>query len=132
MVYLRPKVLVLENILRWSGLVGTPTTGRAEDERRLALELAAGVREVVTAAHRDFLPLNRRFARACTRWQVRPTRLDPMARNDHDDWAWDEGVLRSLTALAADITVLGERLSAALQRLDGYAATLGSPRGSDG
>ena len=83
--------------------------GRAEDERRLALELdAAGVREVVTAAHRDFLPLNRRFARACTRWQVRPTRLDPMAPNDHDDWAWDEGVLRSLTALAADITVLGE------------------------
>lgn len=96
--------------------------GRTEGERRLARELdAAGAREVVVAAHRDFPPLNRRFARACTRWQVRPTRLDPMARNDHASWGWDEGVLRSLTALASEVREVGERLSATLQRFDGYA-----------
>jgi hypothetical protein len=97
-------------------------TGRVEGEARLARELdAAGAREVVAAVHRDFVPLNRRFTRACTRWQVRPTRLDPMASNDHSDWGWDEGVLRSLTALGTDVRGLGERLSAALQRFDGYA-----------
>ena len=97
-------------------------TGRLEGEARLARELdAAGAREGVAGAHRAFVPLNHRFARACTRWQVRPTRLDPMASNDHTDWGWDEGVLRSLTALATEVGSLGERLSAVLQRFDGYA-----------
>ena len=44
-----------------------------------------------------------------------------MASNDHTDWGWDEGVLRSLTALATEVGSLGERLSAVLQRFDGYA-----------
>ncbi len=71
--------------------------GRVEGERRLAAELdRAGARDTVVGVHADFLPLNRRFGEACTRWQVRPDRTDPMALNDHTDWAWDEGVLRAL------------------------------------
>jgi hypothetical protein len=96
--------------------------GRAENERRLAVELdETGAREVVTAAHAAFLPLNRRFGRACTRWQVRPTRTDPMALNDHSDWAWDEGVLRSLAALDDELREVCARLADHLLRFDGYA-----------
>ena len=35
---------------------------------------AAGARESVTEAHAAFVPLNRRFGRACTAWQTRPER----------------------------------------------------------
>jgi hypothetical protein len=96
--------------------------GRAENERRLAVELdAAEGRDAVTAAHAQFLPLNRTFGRACTRWQVRPTRTDAMALNDHRDWAWDEGVLRTLSALDAALRQVCSPLAARLQRFDGYA-----------
>jgi hypothetical protein len=108
--------------------------GRAEDERRLAAELdAAGGRGVATTAHAEFLPLNRRFGPACTRWQLRPQPGDPLAANDHTDWGWDEAVLRSLAALGAGleralaplVEVLlrfgghAERYRAALRRVDG-------------
>ena len=96
--------------------------GRAEGERRLAAELdRAGARGTVVGVHADFLPLNRRFAEACTRWQVRPDRNDPMARNDHTDWAWDEGVLRALGSVDTALRGLVDRLTSRLQRFDGYA-----------
>lgn len=98
-------------------------SGRIENERRLSAELdETGTRDVVTDAHARFLPLNRRFGRACTRWQIRPTPTDPVAFNDHRDWAWDEGVLRNLAALEADLRDLCARLTAHLLRFDGYAA----------
>ena len=57
--------------------------GKVENERRLAVELdRAGARETVTRAHREFLPSNKQLGEACTRWQIRPTRLDPMAFNE--------------------------------------------------
>ena len=96
--------------------------GRTEDERRLAVELAvAGVRDAVTALHADFVPLNRRFGTACTNWQIRPTRIDPMAFNDHTDWTWDERVLRTLTSLDQAFGHLCIQLTDCLQRFDGYA-----------
>jgi hypothetical protein len=53
------------------------------NERRLIAELdGAGALDTVRSAHATFLPLNRRFGTACTNWQVRPTRLDPVALND--------------------------------------------------
>lgn len=98
-------------------------TGRVENERRLAAELdLAGARDVVAAAHREFLPLNRRFGTACTRWQVRPSRTDPMAFNDHTDWAWDERVMRSLEALERSLATVTTPLAESLQRFDGYHA----------
>lgn len=95
--------------------------GRAENERRLAAELdRAGCRDAVVAAHAEFLPLNRRFGIACTEWQLRPTRLDPMARNDHTDWRWDERVLRALAAVDGPFRRLADGLAAELSRYAGY------------
>jgi hypothetical protein len=103
--------------------------GRVENERRLAAELdRAGFRDTVLAAHTEFLPLNRRFGRACTDWQMRPTRLDPMAFNDHTDWRWDERVLRTLAYLDDAFRRLCDRLSSGLTRFDGYADLYTSAR----
>lgn len=97
--------------------------GRGENARRLALELdRAGARDAVSAVHSCFVPLNRRFAKVCTRWQIRPTRLDPMALNDHTDWPWDEQVLRSLAVLDRAFGEVCDELARLLQRFDGYAA----------
>lgn len=97
--------------------------GTADGERRLAAELdAVGARDVVTAVHRDFLPLNEGFGRACTDWQVRPSARDPLARNDHADLRWDHHVLTRLRGYEADLTALCERLAAHLQRFAPYPA----------
>ncbi len=96
--------------------------GRAEDERRMAAELdAAGARETVAEAHAAFVPLNRRFGRACTAWQIRPEPGNPVAGNDHSDWGWDERVLRTLAGLEVQIGEVCARLAGALARFDGYA-----------
>ncbi|RBY93801.1 transcriptional regulator [Blastococcus sp. TF02-8] len=96
--------------------------GRAEDERRLARELDdLGARPQVQDVHARFRPLNRRFGAACTDWQVRPDRLDPMAANDHGDWRWDERVLRTLTSVEQGFGVLCAELTAQLDRFAGYA-----------
>jgi hypothetical protein len=95
--------------------------GRAEDERRLAAELdLAGAGDAVRALHARFVPLNRRFGEACTSWQIRPTRTDPMAFNDHTDWPWDERVLRALTSLGRAFADVCAGLTERLQRFDGY------------
>ena len=50
----------------------TPT-GRDDGEAALAAELdAAGARDAVTAAYRDFLALNPKMLQLCTDWQVLP------------------------------------------------------------
>ena len=97
--------------------------GRGEDERRLAAELSlAGARDTVAAAHQRFLPLNERFGAACTDWQLRPTRGDPMTCNDHTDWRWDERVLTGLASLGGSFRGLCGPLSECLARFGGYAA----------
>jgi hypothetical protein len=96
--------------------------GRRENERRLSRELdAAGARDTVAQVHTEFVPLNRRFGQACTSWQIRPTRADPMSFNDHTDWVWDERVLQTLSALDSALRRLCTRLADRLQRFDGYA-----------
>jgi hypothetical protein len=110
--------------LSFAGTSGWSLTdaGRTENERRMAGELdKAGARDTVAAVHAGFLPLNGRFGTACTDWQLRPTRLDPMAFNDHTDWRWDERVLRTLASLGMSFRRLGDQLAAGLARFDGYA-----------
>ena len=103
--------------------------GRTENERRLAVELdGAGGRNTVVAAHATFRPLNHRFGAACTDWQVRPTRVDPLAFNDHTDWRWDERVLRTLASLDDSFRHLCDRLAGCLARFDGYADLYTSAR----
>jgi hypothetical protein len=104
--------------------------GRAENGRRLAAELGrAGARDTVARAHAAFLPLNRRFGAACTDWQIRPARLDPMAFNDHTDWGWDERVLRTLGSVAASFRLLCAQLTEGLARFGGYADRYSSALG---
>ena len=110
--------------LSFAGSSGWSLTdaGRIDNERRLADELdRAGVRDIVASAHVTFVPLNRRFGAACTDWQIRPTRFDPMAFNDHTDWRWDERVLRTLASLDTSFKLLCGRLTECLARFDGYA-----------
>lgn len=96
--------------------------GRVENERRLAAELdRAGARETVASVHAAFLPLNQRLASACTDWQLRPTRLDPLAANDHTDWRWDEKVLKTLASVGTSFGDLCGKLTERLARFDGYA-----------
>jgi hypothetical protein len=108
----------------FAGTAGWSLTepGRLENERRLSRELDdAGARDAVTAVHAEFIPLNRRFGRDCTDWQIRPTRADPLSFNDHTDCIWDERVTVTLRSLDAALGRLCTRLAERLQRLDGYA-----------
>lgn len=96
--------------------------GRAENERLLAVELdATGLREAVIEAHREFLPLNVRHGVASTRWQLKPTRWDPRAFNDHTDPVWDDDVLTEFEAIDQEFSVIAGRLAAELHRFDSYA-----------
>ena len=95
--------------------------GKVENERRLASELdRADAREAVTKVHAEFVPLNRRFGDACTNWQIRPTRSDSMALNDHTDWRWDERVLQALATVDRAFRRLCDRLAEHLERFEGY------------
>lgn len=111
--------------VEFAGSAGWAVTGRgrAENERQLAEELdVAGARPLVVRAHADFLPLNQRLTTACTDWQLRPTRADPLAANDHSDWRWDDRVLQELGSLNGSLHAVCERLTAGLARFDGYAS----------
>lgn len=111
--------------------------GRAENERRLAAELAEvdGADEV-RAVHRDFLPLNGRLRQACTDWQLCPAPDGRLAENDHTDPAWDARVLYELTEIGHALVPLAGRLGVVLARFDGYhgrfAAALQRARAGEG
>jgi hypothetical protein len=95
--------------------------GRAENERRLAAELArVGGAEEVRDVYREFLPLNALLLRACTDWQLRPTAGDRLAANDHTDPAWDARILHELADIDGALTPLADRLGIALTRFRGY------------
>ena len=107
----------------FAGLSGWGLTeaGRRQGMRLLTAELdEAGARDAVTAAHEDFVELNDRLLQSIAKWQIRPTRADPLATNDHTDWPWDEDILKSLAVLSRRLRPIGEQLAAALSRFDGY------------
>lgn len=96
--------------------------GRLQEESLLAAELdELGLREVVREVHQEFLPLNARHGRACTAWQLRPERHDPLAANDHSDPVWDHEVLVSLEAIDLEFEPLVQRLAQPLFRFEGYS-----------
>jgi hypothetical protein len=96
--------------------------GRAENERLLGAELdACSARFIVAEIHSRFLPLNVRFQEAATRWQLRPLPGDPMARNDHSDFRWDDRVIESLRSLGRRLLPLETELATALARFAGYS-----------
>ncbi|MEV0404541.1 transcriptional regulator [Actinoallomurus sp. NPDC050550] len=112
-------------------------TGRAEDERRLAAELARiGDADEVGDVYRGFLPLNALLLQACTDWQLRPAAGDRLAVNDHSDPDWDAGVLSELAGIDRALTPLADRLGSVLTRFRGYnerfTAALARARAGEG
>lgn len=108
---------------------GMTDRGRSAGEALLAQELdASGGRPVLERAHDEFAPLNQRLTQACTNWQIRPTRWDPLAANDHSDHGWDDRVIESLTGVGRRLTALSAMLGQVLPRLTvhepRYAAAL--------
>jgi hypothetical protein len=93
-------------------------SGRAENERLLAHELDNT--DAVRKVYDDFLPLNALLQQACTDWQLRPTTTDPLAANDHDDPAWDAGVLHELKVIDQALAPIVARLTSVLPRFQGY------------
>jgi hypothetical protein len=95
--------------------------GRARVEELLTTELEESrAREAIATAHAMFLPLNKRFLDAITRWQVRPQPWDDMALNDHTDPEWDGRAQDALIRLTKRLRPVEQRLSAALARFEGY------------
>lgn len=95
-------------------------SGRAENERQLAAELAsADSTDEVRAIYREFTPLNALLLRACTDWQLKPDsgRLIP---NDHSDPTWDAGILHELGGIDRALSPLIDRLGNVLTRFRGY------------
>jgi hypothetical protein len=96
--------------------------GRAENERRLAGELAdIGAAQVVGDVYHEFLPLNAQLLRACTDWQLKPAPGDRLAPNDHTDRHWDDRILHQLTAIDRALHPLNHRPGDLLTRFDGYS-----------
>lgn len=111
--------------------------GRAEDDRRLAEELAeADARSVVEKAHAAFRPLNARLLQACTDWQLRPEEGDRLTPNTHTDQKWDARVLAELGAIDDELGPLVASLTAVLARFAEYdnrfSAALGRAKSGQG
>jgi hypothetical protein len=117
-----------QGLVTWSEFAGRggwslTDAGRARGEQLLAEELdACGARDALRTAYETFAPLNGRFLQAVTDWQIRPDRLDPLAANDHTDWAWDERVLDELASLGRLLGPVVAGAAGALDRFEGYAA----------
>ncbi|WP_419854054.1 transcriptional regulator [Candidatus Poriferisodalis sp.] len=108
----------------------TPT-GRDDGETALAAELdAAGARDAVTAAYRDFLALNPKMLQLCTDWQVLPEDHPAVADagpgdggrlNDHGDPDYDAAVISRLDDLHGELGGVLDQLCSVMARYDNYA-----------
>ena len=93
-------------------------SGREQGERLLAEELdRAGSRGDVRDAHAAFRPLNRELGELMTSWQVRPSREDALAANDHRDAGHDDAVVRRLARLVDRTRPIMDELAQGLDRL---------------
>jgi hypothetical protein len=107
----------------FAGTAGWTLTesGRAENERQLAQELASTDSTAsVRHSYEAFLTHNDRLLRACTDWQLRPSTTDPLAVNDHTDSTWDQSVLVTLSELNDELGTLCPELGGRLTRFHGY------------
>ena len=91
------------------------------------------MRTAIEAAYRRFLLLNQALLQVCTDWQLRPVEgVDEPVMNDHTDVAYDADVVAALRSLDAEVQPIcrdlgailarfmpyGDRLSAALDKID--------------
>jgi hypothetical protein len=93
-------------------------SGRAHGERLLTEELdRAGSRGEIREAHAAFRHLNRDLGQVMTQWQLRPTREDALAPNDHRDAGYDDAVVRRLGRVVDQTRPITDQLAQALDRL---------------
>ena len=107
----------------------TPT-GRDDGEAALAAELdAAGARDAVTAAYREFLALNPKMLQLCTDWQVLPADHPAAADdspgdggrlNDHSDPDYDAAIISRLEDLHGELSGVLDALCSVMARYDNY------------
>ncbi len=96
--------------------------GREQNERWLAADVEArGARPALLAAHERFRPWNEQLLDACTRWQLRPTALDPLAENDHHDVAYDAAIVDELDDLGRRLRRLTDSVTQVLPRFGVHA-----------
>lgn len=106
--------------LSFGGTGGWSVTesGREHGERLLAEELdQAGSRGEIREAHAAFRYLNRDLGQVMTQWQLRPTREDALAPNDHRDAGYDDAVVRRLARVVDQTRPITDQLARALDRL---------------
>ncbi len=92
--------------------------GRSAHGAALGAAAADGAR-TLSGACADFLKLNERFKELCGQWQMRDGQP-----NDHDDPAYDRGVVDQLAALHDDTRPVLSALTEALPRLGPYSRRL--------
>jgi hypothetical protein len=98
-------------------------TGRSENERQLASELAASnSNSSIRRSYMTFLSHNDRLLRACMDWQLRPNGTDPLAVNEHTDEEWDQRVLTTLSSLSDELRPVCQELGGRFVRFQGYDA----------
>jgi hypothetical protein len=98
--------------------------GRAEDERRLADELAiAGARPAIEAGYRRFLENNAAMLQVCTDWQMREVEGKQVV-NDHSDRSYDEQVIGRLADIDSAAQPVCTELSSILDRFASYGPRL--------
>lgn len=110
--------LVVKREGRLSGFALLPP-GRQAHQQLLAAELeTTGARDAVHAGYKRFLALNGDLLEICTAWQLK----DPVAQilNDHDDPAYDQGVIDRLVALDEQARPVFAELAEALDRYRTY------------
>jgi hypothetical protein len=97
--------------------------GRERGEAELRAELSTvGRGDEVRGVYDRFVPLNDTFKSVCTAWQVRD--LDHQVLNDHQDAAYDEGILRRLAGVHDTTMPMVEELSGILSRFELYGVRL--------
>jgi len=108
---------------RLAGWTLTPA-GRSAHEGLLAREADSdSVRPRVEGAYGRFRELNPDVLDVVSRWQVREVGGRPV-RNDHSDPAYDDAVVRDLTAIHGDARPVCDRLARTLDRYRPYGPRL--------
>ena len=108
---------------RITGWSLTPA-GRKHHAELVATEVdAAGCRDVLHQAYRDFLALNGDMLTVCTDWQMRTVDGEPTV-NDHSDPVYDKDVITRLRGVDDRVQPVCARLAAALDRYAPYGDRL--------
>ncbi|HZT65856.1 MAG TPA: hypothetical protein VFA11_08705 [Acidimicrobiales bacterium] len=120
--------MVLHRDGRMSGWSLTPD-GRQRHAGLIEADLeAAGCREGLDDAYRQFLKLNPRLLEACTAWQLRQ-QGDRQVPNDHADPDYDAGILTRLAEIDEEIRPVCAELAAMMGRYAHYSERLSTALG---